>query len=149
MKQTEGTVCWTAWNELFLLCKPGWYSHHTVGFPRDGKWAPQVSLRGLRGALPRYPPPHLYDCGDTLLYTYIKALHVDEVWDQSLCWNSGASLSETSLKIPSIILLIKHTITYTDKARRLRWRGLLWNSVKKHSGYLNQMLLNSPQELLA
>lgn len=60
-RQTKGAERWTAQDEMFLLCEPGWYPHHALHFLRDGKGAPQVSLKGLRGDPPPYPLPHVYD----------------------------------------------------------------------------------------
>lgn len=51
-----------------------------------------------------------------------------------LLWDIPENSFHYSIDKKEIFLVI----TYTDKTRRLRWKP-----VKKHFGYLNQMLLNS------
>lgn len=107
-RSKQGAACWTAQNKLFLLCKPGWYSHHALGFPRTEKWALWASSKSFRDLL--YPPPRMrgrreksFDKHTVKLFMWLQfEINVLSVW-----WNWGASMPETSLNIPSLIPQMK------------------------------------------
>lgn len=150
MEKTEGKKCWTAQNETFLLCRiflPHFRFSNGCKMSILGKFE---RLKRRSSSLSNSSSPwswrHPFKTYIEVLHVFKSGINVCQLKFKAFpLWDTP----ENSFHYSTDKTGIFHGVKYTDKKWGLRWRGALWNSVKKHLGYLNQMLLNLPQELLA